>query len=338
MAKASILDSASPMLWFKLKEDTNKGGLMTPQNNSISVSRRSLMGLLASTSLVALPLGTALAQVPPSPFLPPVPIPAQAPFKEGVAELPGTKLYYRDSGGNGPVVVFMHPATGSAMVWDYQQPAFVKAGYRVIAYSRRGYFGSQPADKDNGGTPSKDLGALMDFLGVQKFALVASAAGCTITLDYAMDHSDRLTAIAVAGGSYGELDEPEYQEISKSSRVKGFDEMPGYFRELGPSYRAANLAGTKAWDELEHKALSGNRLGPKNANKFNWTTLAKIKAPTLFIAGGSDLAAPPTMMRLVAAHVPNAKMVVMSDVGHSTYWELPDLFNQIILDFFSAHK
>ena len=130
------------------------------------LSRRSLIGqslVLAGAGLLALSSGPALAQVPPSPFQPPVPIPAQAPFKEGVAELLGTKLYYRDTGGTGPVVVFLHPATGSAMVWDYQQPAFVKAGYRVIAYSRRGYFGSQPADKDNGGIPSKDLAALMDF-------------------------------------------------------------------------------------------------------------------------------------------------------------------------------
>jgi pimeloyl-ACP methyl ester carboxylesterase len=55
--------------------------------------------------------------------------------------------------------------------------------------------------------------------------------------------------------------------------------------------------------------------------------------PTLFIAGGADLAAPPTMMRMVAGHVPGADMVVMSDVGHSGYWEQPEAFNRIVLDF-----
>ena len=41
--------------------------------------------------------------------------------------------------GGGQPIVLLHPATGSGLIWAYQQPAFVKAGYRVIAYSRRGY-------------------------------------------------------------------------------------------------------------------------------------------------------------------------------------------------------
>jgi pimeloyl-ACP methyl ester carboxylesterase len=303
-------------------------------NIMLGLNRRQLFGAgAAAGAALALKVPAARAAVPDMPFKP-TPIPDWAPYKDGVAEVNGAKLYYRDSGGDGIPVVLMHPATGSALIWSYQQPAFVKAGYRVIAYSRRGYNGSAPADKNNGGVPSQDLAALMDFLKVGKFALVASAAGCTISLDFAIDHSDRVHAMAVAGGSYGETDEPEYKKVSRASRVKGFDDMPGYFRELGPAYRAADLEGTKAWDELEHKALSGNRHGPKNANKFNWTTLAKIKTPTLFIAGGSDLAAPPTMMRLVAEHVPGADMVVMHDVGHSTYWEQPAEFNKIVLDFF----
>jgi hypothetical protein len=30
--------------------------------------------------------------------------------------------------------------------------------------------------------------------------------------------------------------------------------MPADFRELGPSYRAANPAGVKTWLELEHRS------------------------------------------------------------------------------------
>ena len=264
-----------------------------------------------------------------------VPVPDWAPYKEGVAAVNGAKLYYRDSGGGGTPLVMMHPATGSALIWAYQQPAFVKAGYRVIAYSRRGYWGSEPADRNNGGVPSQDLAALMEHLGIGKFAIMASAAGCTISLDFAIDQSDRLLAMVLYGGSYGETDEPEYQVVSKHSRTKGFDQMPAEFRELGPTYRAGNIEGTKAWIELEHKALNGNRLGPRNANKFNWTTLAKIKTPTLFMAGGADLAAPPTMMRLVAERVPGADMAVMLDAGHSGYWEQPEQFNKTVLDFFA---
>ena len=65
----------------------------------------------------------------------PVPIPEQVPAKEGMAALPDTNLGYWDTGGTGEPVVFLHPASGSALIWLYQQPVFAKAGYRVIAYS-----------------------------------------------------------------------------------------------------------------------------------------------------------------------------------------------------------
>src|SRR5438445_5356686 len=50
--------------------------------------------------------------------------------------------------------------------------------------------------------------------------------------------------------------------------------MPAEFRELGPSYRAANPAGVKAWMELEHKALIGSEYRQTLRNEI---TQAKLK-------------------------------------------------------------
>ncbi|HYR43727.1 MAG TPA: alpha/beta hydrolase, partial [Terriglobia bacterium] len=70
------------------------------------------------------------------------PVAAQAPqpaAREGYAQLPGVRIWYKDTGGSGIPVVFMHAATGSSRVWDHQIPAFTAAGYRFIAYDRRGW-------------------------------------------------------------------------------------------------------------------------------------------------------------------------------------------------------
>jgi pimeloyl-ACP methyl ester carboxylesterase len=74
-------------------------------------------------------------------------------------------------------VVLVHPATGSALVWGYQQPAFAKAGYRVIGYSRRSYYGSDLLHNENPGVASEDLHNLIEFLGISKFHAIGSAAG-----------------------------------------------------------------------------------------------------------------------------------------------------------------
>src|SRR6516164_10016249 len=74
-------------------------------------------------------------------------VPAQAPAKEALAGVNDTHLWYWDTGGQGEPVVLLHPASGSGLIWLYQQPVFAKAGYRVISYSRRGYYGSAPVDR-----------------------------------------------------------------------------------------------------------------------------------------------------------------------------------------------
>ena len=105
-----------------------------------------------------------------------VPFPEQVPAREGMAQLSNTRLGFWDTGGSGQPVIFLHPASGSALIWLYQQPVFAKAGYRVIAYSRRNYYNSDSAPQENPGTASEDLQNLIEFLGLEKFHIVSSAA------------------------------------------------------------------------------------------------------------------------------------------------------------------
>jgi pimeloyl-ACP methyl ester carboxylesterase len=261
------------------------------------------------------------------------PIPEWAPYREGVAHVNGIDLYYRDSGGRGHPLVLLHPATGSALIWAYQQAPFVAAGYRVITYSRRGHFGSAPCDALDGGCPSQDLSALVNFLAVDTFAILASAAGCAVALDFAIGHSERLSGLILSGGSFGNVDDTDRAQASADLRPSGFDEMPATFRELSPSYRAANVPGAKAWAALEQQAVTGNRMGTRSAHRITWETIGLVRAPTLFIAGGADLWSPPPLMRPVAEAILESKMIIMSDVGHSAYWEQPSHFNGIILRF-----
>jgi len=298
------------------------------------ISRR--FALAASVLVLGAAATRAHAAMSPEP-LAPIPIPPQAPAKEGTAVLPGTRLAYWDTGGNGEAVVLLHPATGSARIWSYQQPVFVKAGYRVIAYSRRGYGGSDAVPKDNPGTAAGDLHNLADVLGLGRFHLAGSAAGGGIAMDYAHSHPERLRSLVVACAIGGVTDK-DYVELSARLRPKGFDEMPAAFRELSPAYRAANPGGTEAWAALEHSAITGNRVGQPAANRIDWASFARLKVPTLVIGGDADLAVPPPMLRLYASHIPGAEVVSVPEAGHSLYWERPDLFNHTLLDFFAKHR
>jgi pimeloyl-ACP methyl ester carboxylesterase len=299
------------------------------------VSRRSLVQAAAFICALGGPSGLRAAMN--AEPMNPIPIPPEVPAKERVAALPGTHLAYWDTGGTGEAVVLLHPATGSARIWSYQQPVFAKAGYRVIAYSRRDYGGSDPVPSGNPGTAAGDLHALVDILGLRNFHLVGSAAGGGVAVDYALSHPDRLSSLVMACAVGGVMD-PDYASLVESLRPKGFDEMPATFRELSPAYRAANPAGTAAWSSLERSAVTGNRLGQKPVNQVTWARLAALKVPTLVIGGDADLYVPPPLLRTYAAHIPGAELVIVPEAGHSLYWERPDVFNRAVLEFLSKHR
>jgi len=262
----------------------------------------------------------------------PVPIPKQVPAKEGMAELPGTHLGYWDTGGAGEPVVFLHPASGSALVWLYQQPVFAKAGYRVVAYSRRNYHNSDLAPEDNPGTGSEDLHHLIEFLGLEKFHAVSSAAGGSVAADYALSHPERLLSLTVSSNNLAATT-GYIAETAAKIRFKEWDDLPRWFRELGPSYRAANPEGVEKWIELNHKSETGKGARQRLANVVTPEKLRTLKIRTLLMTGAADMFTPPSITRMIARHVPNNVVVIVAECGHSPYWEQPEFFNRTVLGF-----
>ena len=306
--------------------------------NQTRLSRRALfragaaLGLCGAGIVGLAPPRTARAQAAAANPMAPVPLPAQVPAREGMAELPGVRLWFWDTGGTGTPIVLLHPASGSALIWGYQQPVFAKAGYRVIAYSRRGYFNSEAGDRANPGIGSEDLQHLADHLGLGKFHLVASAAGGSIASDYSFSHGDRLLSLTVSSNQFG-LAEGEITAAGARIRPCIWDEMPVEYRELGPSYRAVNPDGYRLWVELERKSGFDTAVRQRLANRITEAMLGGLKVPTLVISGAADLATPPSIARMLAARIPGSEMVVAAESGHSVYWEAPEVFNSAVLEF-----
>lgn len=249
---------------------------------------------------------------------------------ERMVALPDVKLWCVDTGGAGQPVVFLHPATGSGAIWGYQQAAFVAAGYRVITYSRRGHYRSESGPEDRRGTIAGDLHDLVNALGLERFHLVGSALGGFGPLDYVLSYPDRVRSMVVACSLAGVV-EPEHEATTRAIIPPGFNALPAEFREVGPSYRAANPEGVAAWKALEDKAVPGPPVRQGAINKLDWAALGSIRTPTLLLTGDSDLYMPPSRLRILARRMPEADAVVIEEAGHSAYWEQPIAFNKEVL-------
>lgn len=253
------------------------------------------------------------------------------------ARLPGVRLWFTDSGGNGEPVVLLHANTGTSDAWDSQIAAFSKAGYRVIAFDRRGW-GRSEADPATGAQPghvSEDLHALADFLSLQRFHLVGVAGGGFVALDYAAWHGDRLSSLVVAA-STGSVSDREMQDFVARIEIPGIRSLPAHYREVSPSYRGANPEGTKRWLEIEHHARQPNAPAQPLRSPNTFAKLSGITARTLVIAADADLLAPPALVRLWARQVKGAQWATVADAGHAIAWEQPDVFNEIVLKFLAG--
>lgn len=256
----------------------------------------------------------------------------------------GARIYYWDTGGTGTPVILVHAGTGSAYVWGYQQEALVAAGYRVIAYSRRGYRGSDPGPVDENnravegsGRPLDDLEALVEHLGVARFHLLGHAAGGGIANGYIKAHPQRiLSSISVA--ALQSISDEDWTTPMNSIRVaESFSQNPAEIREVGPSYRWANPDGLAAWMELEHSNRPVS-VGHAPGIEVTWHDIISRTFPTLLIGGDADLYAPPSMYRYLHSRVPNSELYIVPETGHSIYWEQPDIFNQVVMNFLNRHS
>jgi pimeloyl-ACP methyl ester carboxylesterase len=254
------------------------------------------------------------------------------------AELPGVKLWFTDTGGKGVPLVLLHPHTGTSAVWESQDKSFSRAGYRVIAFDRRGWGKSMPnaATGPQPGSIAGDLDALADHLKLDKFHLLGVAAGGFAALDYAAWRPERLRSLVI-GASTGQVADKEIADFIARIEIPNIRKLPAVYREVGPSYRGANTEGTKRWTEIDEHARQPGASDQPSRTPNTFAKIATIPTPTLVVAADADLLAPPALMRIWASHLKNHEWAVVSDAGHAIEWEQPDVFNEKVLEFVKRH-
>jgi pimeloyl-ACP methyl ester carboxylesterase len=259
-----------------------------------------------------------------------------APAQETYAELPGVRIWFKDTGGSGIPVVFLHAASSSTISWEHQIPAFTAAGYRFITYDRRGW--GRTADTP---TPPKmgdadDLQALMEYLHIDRFHLVGTAAGGSTAFDYALSFPQHLRSLVVAD-SISAVQDADYVKIIARLHPPHFEDLTFDFRELGPSYRSTNPEGTQRWLEIQRASRKAPPVLQPLRNTITFAALEKLQVPTLMMTGDADLYVPPPLLQFFTSRIKNSESKIIPGAGHSGYWEQPDIFNRDVLEFIRNH-
>jgi 3-oxoadipate enol-lactonase len=256
------------------------------------------------------------------------------------ATINGIDLYYESHGSGAETVVFAHGAGGNHLSWWGQVPVFAER-YRVVTFDHRAF--GQSRDTANRGAAAyvDDLEALLGHLGVEQAILVAQSMGGRSAMGYTLRRPENVRALVMADTVLGirdlvveHLDDATKAEIEETRRQRAAANAPTNTWALGPVFRQRNPAGAFLYQQISD-------LNPPRDPAFlagpeppvTRDQLAALTVPILWLVGELDQLMPPAMMRAAHQLTPWSQFAVVPDCGHSVYFESPDAFNAIVLDF-----
>ena len=268
---------------------------------------------------------------------------------------PQTDIYFEDSGGSGQPVVLIHGWPLSLRSWESQANVLAVAGYRVIAYDRRGFGES---GKATGGydydTFASDLNDLLEQQNLRDVVLVGFSMGGGEVARYIGRYGEGRVAKAVLMASVtpyllktdnnpsGGLDEKAVDEmlanVTKDRITFLGDFMKGFYN--------GGLLAPKASDEVINfsKSLAW-RASPVGTQRcvvaFGMTDfrpdLAKFTVPTMIVHGDDDKIVPiDASGRRAAELVRGSRLEVVSGGPHGLNVTHADEVNGLLLDFLKA--
>jgi pimeloyl-ACP methyl ester carboxylesterase len=256
--------------------------------------------------------------------------------------------------GEGPPVVLVHGLGGNWQNWLEVLPALADAGHRAIAFDLPGFGHSEMPARDIT-IPRYGLAvdAVLEALGVEgPVAVVGSSMGGLIAADLAVSRPstvERLVLVSAAALWNEQTRARPLVAASKVSRfyapllVSGWEIIARLPRLRHEALRAAGIRNPRRISaQLAYELLSGvGRPGFIDALQALYDyrirdRLPEIACPTLIVWGGEDPVVPLRHAFEFERLIPGGRVVVFPGAGHAPMIELPERFNQVLLDFLRA--
>jgi len=263
----------------------------------------------------------------------------------------GVRLHIEDSGGSGRPVVLIHGWPLSAQAWEPQVPVLQAAGFRVVAYDRRGFGRS---DKPEFGysydTLADDLQRVMDHCGLQDVTLVGFSMGGGEVARYIARHGQsRLHSVVFASAvppfllqsadnPDGPLTAEKAQEMKKALELDRNSFFDQFTRDFFSANGTLKVTESQRGDAIALCQQSAQYAASACMDSFGNTDfrddLKLVNVPTLVIHGEADAIVPfeGSGQRTHQA-VAHSKLVLVSGAPHGLNVSHAQAFNDALLSF-----
>lgn len=260
-------------------------------------------------------------------------------------------IFYTDQGSGQPVVLIHgFPLNGES--WGKQQAALLEAGYRVIAYDRRGFGAStKTASGSDYDTFAADLHALIEELELTDAVLVGFSMGTGEIARYLSRYgADRIAKVAFLGSLEpwllktdenpdGAGDQAFFDGTAAAVAEDRHAFLTGFFKDF---YNLDDYLGNRISQEAVDASVAvANQAGNAAiaAAPLTWATdfradIPAVTVPALILHGTADNILPiDATARRFRELLPEATYVEIDGAPHGLLWTHGAEVNEALLAF-----
>lgn len=256
----------------------------------------------------------------------------------------GVELWFEQE-GQGDDVLFISGLADEGACW-VDQVAGLKDRYRVTTFDNRGVGRSSTPDGPFRITDfAADTIALMDQLGLERAHLVGSSMGGAIAQELALAHPDRVRSL-VLNGTWCRGDRFLHEvfrnwmwSAEKADSIRDFLVTVNLWCFSPRIWNDGTMDGWIDAAEASPYAQSVDAFCRSSEALIAHDSADRIEAitaPTLVTVGELDLCLPERYSRAIAERIPGARLVVVPDVGHQPFQEVPEQYNRLLSEFWES--
>lgn len=251
--------------------------------------------------------------------------------------------YFEHGDPAGIPILLLH---GFADSWRSFEPVLdhLPTSIHAFALTQRGHGdASKPAAGYHVRDFAADLAAFMDAVPIQAAILAGHSMGSAVALRFAIDHPERTLGLILVGASPSLRANPGARQFWEATISRLTDPVdPDFVRRFVEGMVVKPLP-----QPLFEAVLQESRKVPAHVWKAAFESrfrseddyaeqLGQIKAPTLILWGDQDARYPRSDQEVLAADIPEARLVVYPGAGHLLHLEQPKRFASDLVTFASS--
>jgi 2-succinyl-6-hydroxy-2,4-cyclohexadiene-1-carboxylate synthase len=272
-------------------------------------------------------------------------------FQMPLAPLKYTELYYEDTGGSLPVILFINGWALSERYW-HETTRLLQPDFRCITFDASGTGRSKPnaASKNSPADVesfAEDAAELIQYLNLKDVHLVGHSMGAMVAAFlYGLkpQHISSLTLVNCGSFEYSYINEVMLSFFVKSSLALSWVASLPLLRNtlvkkatakpIPSAYGEMLINDFRTTDPEIAKQVGTNSIEKLQTDRYETTVLA-AQCPLLIAVGDKDDTIPPAGSYRLYELCPHARFVRFADCGHMPMLESPEAFAGVLRRHFA---